>query len=205
MSTKTDRHPYSGLERCDTNNATRIGWDDWQGSWNWTVDFPLEDKRSYHRYLDRINSGRQNGRERQNKSYNTYEINRNLIQCISDKLRMDSWEIKRAIKIFDGIQRGNTGMSSKIVAFTTCAYLIHEYDSSRQYHPQTKNEDRDYFLDKCREEFGISHNSFESMYGKISYKIRNDKINFQRHDKYEIDSDAQQTWRTRGSNGKKWL
>lgn len=205
MTDKTNSHPYSGLEKCDTNNATRIGWNDWWDNGKWPADYRPENKQDYYQYLDRLNSGLQNGRKHQNSSYETYALNRNLIQCISDKLRMNSWEIKRAIKVFDGLQRSGMGISSKIVAFSTCAYLIHEYDSNRQYHPQTKNEDQDYFLDKCRKEFDIRRDSFESMYGKISYKIRNNKLNFRQYDKYEIDSNAQQRWRTRDSDGKDWL
>jgi len=205
MSTTTDSHAYSDLAKCDTNNATRIGWNDWEGDGNWPADYRPENKRSYYQHLDRYNSGRQNGHKWQNSSYETYELNRNLIQCMSDKLRLDSWEVKRAIQLFDALQRSCMGLPSEVVAFSTCAYVIHRYDENRDYHPQTKEEDRDYFLEACRKDFGISQDWFESVYGKVSHKIRNGKINLQQHDDYEVDSHAEQSWRPRNDSEDGWL
>lgn len=205
MQAKSRSHAYSKLPKCDTNNATRIGWNDWEGDGNWPADILPENKKAYYQHLDRLNNGRQNGHKRQNKYYETYELNRNLIQCMSDKLRLDSWEIKKAIQWFDGLQRSNMGISSKVVAFSTCAYLVHQLDDRRTYHPQTKPEDRDPFFEECREAFNISHDWFQSVYGKVAHKIRNDKLTFERHDAYGTDSNAEQTWRTRNDGNKDWL
>ncbi len=124
---------------------------------------------------------------------------------MSDTLRLDEWEIKQAIRWFDGLQRSNMGIKSRVVAFCTCAYLVHEMDDRRKYHPQTKPEDRDYYFEECREDFGISHEWFQSVYGKVSYKIRNKELDIQRHDAYEVDGNAEQSWRTRSDGSKDWL
>lgn len=205
MTAKTDSHAYSNLTNCDTNNATRIGHNKWSGDGRWPADFCPPNKKEYYQHLDRINSGQQNGHNWQNKAYNTYTMNRDLIQCMTDKLRLDQWEVKKAIQWFDGLQRSNMGIKSRVVAFTTCAYLVHRLDDSRVYHPQTKLENRDYFFEKCREDFDISHEWFERVYGKVSHKIRNNELSYQRHDTYEVDGNAQQTWRTRTKEGEGWL
>lgn len=205
MNSKSDNHAYRNLAKCDTNNATRIGWDKWKGDGKWPADYRPENKKSYYCHLDRHNSGLQNGHKWQNKSYKTYELNRNLIQCMSGKLRLDNWEVKRAVQLFDGLQRSYMGISSKVVAFSTCAYLVHQHDNNRKCHPQTKPEERDYFFEECRKDFDISHDWFKSVYGKASHKIRNGELNIQRHDDYEVDANAEQSWRTQNNGDEGWL
>lgn len=121
------------------------------------------------------------------------------------KLRLDNWEVKRAVQLFDGLQRSYMGLKSKVVAFSTCAYLVHRHDNSRKCHPQTKPEERDYFFEECRKDFDISYDWFKSVYGKVSHKIRNDKLNIQRHDDYGLDTNAEQSWRISNGGDEGWL
>lgn len=204
MSANTDSHAYSDLTNCDTNNATSIGFKNWEGG-TWPSGYLPESKRGYYRHLDAINSGRRNGHNWRNSNYQTYELNRNLIQCLSDQLRLDSWEIKKAAQIFDALQRSNMGLSSELVAFATCANLVHRLDDNREYHPRTKPEDRDPFFEQCRKELGITHAEFQSVYGKVAHKRRNGQLNFRRHDSYEVDSRAPESWRNVDASGKGWL
>ncbi|WP_144049894.1 hypothetical protein [Halorubrum ezzemoulense] len=204
MSAKTDSHAYSELTDCDTNNATDIGYKNWSGG-NWPSGYLPENKEDYYRHLNAINSGLKNGHKWQNSSYRTYELNRNLIQCLSDQLQLANWEIKKAAQIFDALQRSNMGLSSELVAFTTCANLVHRLDDNREYHPQTKPEDRDSFFERCRKDLGITRDQFQSTYGKIAHKIRNNKLNFQRHDDYEVDATIQESQRDVDASGEVWL
>ncbi|TKX76677.1 hypothetical protein EXE53_30570 [Halorubrum sp. SD626R] len=204
MSAKTDSHAYSDLTNCDTNNATYIGFSDWNGG-TWSSGYLPENKQDYYRHLNAINSGLKNGHKWQNSSYRTYELNRGLIQCLSDQLRLDGWEVKKAAQTFDALQRSNMGLSSELVAFTTCANLVHRLDDNRDYHPRTNPEDRDPFFEQCRGDLGITHDEFQSVYGKIAHKKRNDQFNFSRHDSYEVDSKAQESWREVDTSGERWL
>lgn len=204
MSTNTDSHAYSDLANCDTNNATRIGWDDCNPNEEWPCDYYLTNKRAYFQHLDRHNSGYQNGPDWQNKSYNTYKLNRNLIQCMGDRVRLGQWQTKRAIQLFDGLQRSNMGLPSEVVALSTCAYVIHRFDDRRECHPQTKPENRDHFFGKCRKDYDIAHKRFESVYGKVSHRIRNGELDTQSHDSYEVDANAEQNWRTVNDEGDGW-
>lgn len=204
MSTKTNSHAYSGLTDCDTNNATYIDHHNWNGG-TWDSDHYPMDKESYYQHLNRINSGRKNGHKWRNSSYETYELNRDYIQCLSDQLRLDNWEVKKAVQIFNALQRSNMGLKSELVAFGACANLVHRLDDNREYHPQTKPADRDFFFEKCRKELGITHKQFQSVYGKIAHKRRNNQLDFQRHDDYEVDVKIQRDWRDVDASGEEWL
>lgn len=204
MSANTDSHAYSDLTNCDTNNATYIGFSDWHGG-TWSTGYYPANKYEYYRHLNAINSGLKNGHQWQNSSYRTYELNRSLIQCLSDQLRLADWEINKAVQTFDALQRSNMGLSSELVAFTTCANLVHRLDDNREYHPRTKPEDRDPFFEQCREDLGITHEEFQSVYGKIAHKRRNDLLNFRRYDSYEADNRAQESWRDVNASRKGWL
>jgi len=188
------------LVKCDTNNATRIGWESMCENNYWSRDYRMLQKKAYYRHLDRHNSGRQNGSVWQNNEYNTYELNRNLIQCMKSKLRLKQWETKRSIQWFDALQRSNLGIKSKVVALSTCAYVLHNFNNHRSScHPQTEPSDRDAFLEDCREDFGISNDWFSSVYGKVSHRIRNDKLDVQRRDYFGLKAD--QGWQSRRKGG----
>ena len=199
-----DRNPYSDLTDCDTNNATRIGWEDWDDESSWLADHLPEKKRPYYRHLDRHNSGLQNGHVYQNKSFETYQMNRHLILCMSDPLRLGTWERKRAIELFDGLQRSSTGYPSHVVALCTCAYLLHNC-TDRKCHPQVNPEDRDPFFEEGIELFDVPQEWYESVYGQIAYRIRNNKIEIQRHDDYEANQSGGETWRASDPGDNNWL
>lgn len=199
----SEKNPYSELPDCDTNNATRIGWWKWDNDSYWPADFLPEKKKDYSRYLDRLNSGYQNGHKYQNKSYETYQLNRHLILCLGSRLRMNSWEKQRAIQLFDGLQRSSTGQLSRVVALCTCAYVLHL--NNRKCHPQVAIHDRDPLFEECREDYNISNDWFESVYGQISHRIRTGEIKTQQHDSYEVDLNMGHSWRTRMSGDDDWL
>lgn len=200
-----DRHAYSHLVDCDTSNATTIFWQDWPDHGDWPADYVPTNKRAYYRQLDRYNSGLQNGPNRQNKSYNTFKMNRALIECMSEPLRLEGWQIKRATHLFDGLQRSNTGRLSRVVAFCTCAYVVHNFDDRRKCHPQMGVENRDTYFEEVREDYNISRKHFNRAYGQIAGRIRSGDLESKRHDAYETDGASHQSWRSPVDGDEGWL
>ncbi|NHN48401.1 P1 family peptidase [Halostella sp. JP-L12] len=118
---------------------------------------------------------------------------------------MDEWEKKKATRLFDGLQRNNMGHSSDIVGFSTCAYVVHQYHDRRECHPQTESDDLDPFFQELRQDLDITKEQFESVYGKVAHRVRNNDLKMLRHDKYETDVNSQQTWRSSDNGTMEWL
>lgn len=201
-----DAPSANDLVDCDTNNATTIDFRDISKSDTFPTDHPMEDrKRDYFQYLNRMNSGLQNGRKWQNKYRETYTMNRNLIQCMSDTVQPSWWEEKRTIQLFDGLQRSNMGHPSHVVALSTYAYVLHRFADGRKCHPQVRPENRDPHFERCRDDFGISQDFFATVYGQVAHRIRNGELEIRRDDKYGTDPQAPQNWRTLNTRGDGWL
>jgi len=201
----TENHAYSDLTDCDTNNATRIGWPEWECYEYWPADYRPEQKWAYYRHLDRHNSGLQNGHKRQNKSYETYQINQNLVMSIGGRLKMGTWEKKRTTNLLVGLLRSNMGLKAEHVAFCTCAYVVHQYDDRRECHPHTESADFDPFFKEQMQELEITQERFDSVYGKVAYRIRNTNLETPRHDKYELNKNAPQTRHSTNPSDDGWL
>ena len=180
-------NPYTELVCCDTDNATTIDWKNWQNDEYWPGDYLYGDKKVYYGHLDRQNSGLQNGPKYQNKSYETYKINRHLVMCIGGRLNMGDWGKKRATSLLVGLLRSNMGLKSGLVAFCTCAYVIEEYQDGRRAHPQVNQSERDPLVESQREELNISQSQFSSTYGKVAHRVKNRDLDLPRHDRYNID------------------
>lgn len=183
------------IDQPDTNNATYIGWEDFPRDEKWQTDYYPSNKRDYYCYLDRLNSGLQNGPRWQNKRYKTFKLARHLILCLASELRMDEWTTAKAVSIFIGIDRSKLGVRLAISGFCTCAYVIHEYIPRRNCHPRTNENKFDQLVTKGRMGHNITKKRYESVYGKIADRVRRGELNPPKHDAYEVDTDGQRAWR----------
>jgi len=118
---------------------------------------------------------------------------------------MSGWEIKRAINLLNALLRSNMGLKAEDVAFCTCAYVVHQYDSRRECHPQIDSDNFDPFFEEQRQELEITQERFDSVYGKVAHRISTGDLDMSHHDKYEVDSNSPQTWRSTNSGDDGWL
>lgn len=162
----------SDLTDCDTENATYISWEECSAYDYWPADYLILSKKMYYRYLNQLNSGNQNGPKYQNKHFQTYELNCRHIEALSSQLDLPYWQQKTAIRLFDALQRSNTGRPSHLVAFCVCAYVVHNNDDHRDCHPQMDQENRDPLFEEIREKSDIPSDQFSSAYNQLAYKIR---------------------------------
>ncbi|SFG62912.1 hypothetical protein SAMN04488063_2643 [Halopelagius inordinatus] len=193
MTATADSHAYAELVKPDTNNATYIGWSDWDGDGDWLTDhYPLN-KRDYYEYLDRNNQGLVNG-HRMNYEYLTYRMNRDLAATLSDKLEMMPSQRRRAIESFTRLDLQHMGFPAEVVAFCVCAYTVHTDGKGRKCHPASKPNDS--LFTEIREQSGISERQFAKVYGKVEHRIRAGKLESTNFDRYQTDDALQFNWRS---------
>jgi len=206
MSTSSNSTQEIRLDDPDTNNATYIGWSNFDGGTYWPADYLIPEKRAYYRRLDRHNSGLQNGRW-QNKRYETFGLAREEIFSLGSQLRMDAWQQKRASRLLTGEMRSELGLETTLVVLSLCGYVLHDSQSGRKCHPQTKEEDFDEDIDQILEELNIRRSDYEKTYRKIQrIDKREEQARTEVRDKYEMDMNSKQTWREVNANkGDGWL
>ncbi|GAB3700972.1 hypothetical protein [Halorubrum pallidum] len=193
-SEQPERKP-NPIDAPDTNNATYLGWSDIPQYEEWPADYHPPNKRDYFQYLDRLNSGLQNGPKYQNKRYETYCLNRWLILCMSSHLRMSDRLRQLAVDLFNGLPRSKFGVRIHVSALVTCGYVIHQHDPRRECHPQTSAEAFDPFVEQERVNLRIPRKQYASLYGKIEHRVRTGQLTPSKHDAYEVDPAGLQAWR----------
>lgn len=207
MSTSSNSNEEIRLDAPDTNNTTYIGWSDWDNDSYWPADYLIPEKRAYYRQLDRYNSGLQNGPTWQNKRYETFWLAREEIFNLGSHLEMENWQQRRATQLLSGEMRSKLGLKTTLVLISLCGYVLHDSQSERKCHPQTKVDDFDEGIIQMLEELNIRRSDYDKTYRKIQ---RIDKRETQKRtkvrDKYEIDANSKQMWReVDASNGDGWL
>ncbi|MFA9417132.1 hypothetical protein [Natrinema sp. HArc-T2] len=191
----TESHAYEELAKPDTNNATYLGWANWDNQDEWPADFYIENKKKFFEHLDRMNQGLQNG-YRANRPYQTYRMNRDLVATLADKLGMTTQQRGRAINWFTILDLQTLGLPAQTVAYCVCTYVVHSDESNRECHPQTSEDEFDDLFRDIQAQLGIRQERFESVYGKVAHRIRTKDFEPTIHDKYQLDEALQFQWRT---------
>lgn len=210
MSSNTsisDADAYEPLLKPDTNNATYIGWDEISESEYWLADTIPRSKRKYWEYQNQVNSGLRNGTW-WNDPYETYRTNRDLILNLTSHVHMRSQQRTRALDLITRFDLQKLGLRAELVAFCICAYVVHETEKDPRCGYPTKGQMENVTdeLRSMQDSLGITDRQFQSTYGKVQHRDRTAEPSDVDHDKYEVDSNAQQQWRsTKGDSGEEWL
>lgn len=185
MTATVDSHAYAELVKPDTNNATYIGWTDWDEESDWLTDHYPPNKKNYYEHLDRMNQGLNNG-YRTNRPYQTYRMNRDLAACLSSQLGMTASQRSRTIQRFTQLDLQRMGFPAQVVAFCVCAYVVHTDEEGRKCHPACKPEDT--LFARLREQLSIPANRFAKVYGKVEHQIQNEPLKPGDFDRYRTDN-----------------
>lgn len=207
MSTSNNYNQKTPLDDPDTNNATYIGWSDFDEGDYWPADYLIPEKRAYYRELDRYNSGLQNGPTWQNRRYETFWLHREEVFNLGSKLEMDDWLQQRASRLLTSDTRSELGVKTILVLISLCGYVLHDSSNARKCHPQTNEEDFDERINEMLNGLDIRREDYDKTYRKIQrIDKRGKQARREVRDKYEMDSNSKQMWREINSDrGDGWL
>jgi hypothetical protein len=160
------------LADCDTRNKTIIDVKGFSESDYWPApnSHLYTNKKKMYIYLDRMNSGLQNGPKWQNKRYETYTQACSLMRRVADRVEMSEPLLNKAISMFAGLDRSKIGRSLDLVALAVCGYVLHE-EGRRRCHPNVNAEDRDEAHLAACAAYGWSVDEVDKMYYKIAWLV----------------------------------
>ncbi|SEO66876.1 hypothetical protein SAMN05216388_101697 [Halorientalis persicus] len=122
-------------------------------------------KRKKFKRLSEYNSGLRNGKWT-NQDYNTYLLNEHLIWSLITQLDLNPRYQQKAAGLFHSFNLQKFGVSANIVAYCTCAVVVHQADNERNCHPWSKNRDSEF--EKIASCEGYQEKELISIYNKIS-------------------------------------
>ena len=193
---------YDSLTKPDTNNATYIGWQKIDEEEYWLADHLPRSKKKYWEFLNQVNSGLRNGKW-WNDTYETYRTNRDLILNLTSHLYMRPPQRARATNLITRLDLQKLGLQAELVAFCICAYVVHdtEKDPRCGYPAKGQMENVTDELRSMQKSLGITNKQFRSTYAKVQHRDGTVKSPDVDHDEYEVDTNAQQRWRSTKSDG----
>jgi len=155
---ETQPEPESDITDVDTQNGTAIRYDlDCQAG---------SDKWHRFKWLSEHNSGLRNG-EWVNQGYNTHLLNEHLIWSLITQLGLNPRYQQEAASLFLSLNPGKFGVDAGIVAYCTCAVVIHRAEENeRKCHPSVKNIDPEF--ERIAECEGYRQKDQISIYNKIA-------------------------------------
>ena len=154
----------------DRQNNTHFLSKDVDGSY--PADFRYLSKRQHFLHLKQLNEGRKTGINNYCDSYITREITIHLAEAIASQLNLTPSEKELAVRYLVTLDREKLGLSSELVAYAVCAYVIEQSDrDKRRTHPNVPEEDRDDLSDEVASELGLNHSDIVKTYGKVSHRL----------------------------------
>jgi len=181
----TDKsHPYDGLEKPDTNNATWFNPNQKSPSDYWNDDeywlscsaFRHQQKSAMWKYLGQVNDGIRNGK-RTNDPLFTYLDNSDLIENVALQLDLPKGYWPRAKQYYWCIHNKHiSGVRKDSTAVTTVAYVIHTRQENRPFHPNTKLREGQTVAEFLSERFSLPVKTIYKRYGQVARLIENENM-----------------------------
>lgn len=154
----------------DKQNNTYFLSKDVDGSY--PADFRCLNKRQHFQHLKQLNEGRKTSINNYNDSYVTNKATIHLGHAIASQLNLTPQEEKLAVRYLVRLDREKLGLSSELVAYAVCAYVIEQDErDQRRTHPNVPKEDRDGLFEQIASGLGLNHNNIVKTYGKISHQL----------------------------------
>lgn len=213
---RTREYPaYESVEQADTNNATRIGWQErtehYDPDQTWMDDRYPRRYGDWYQHKDLTNNGYQNYNW-VNKPFYRWLENVRLIGACSTQLPLTKRERGHAVGLFTRLPAQKFGTHKEIYAVATCLYVV-EFNGldERRAHPNVTDERKpaEFRLGPVSEQFGVSEKRLRKAYGRIEYWDRTDELGpppvFDKYDEDSLieykDSMAEGWFGTRGEGG----
>lgn len=179
MSTEIASSTSTHLAQPPTNNRTIIAWHEYDENWTpahaghyWPADYLYSRKEDYYRHLDDINAGRKNGPTWWNQPCFTYSENKDLIEILAGHLELTICQKERAVQYFLHQDLQMWGLRKELVAWATCAYIVHSDEQDvRQCHPLTKLDRSDGLFLKAAYHLDLSKKDRLKTYGKVQHDL----------------------------------
>jgi len=189
-------HPYAGLEKPDTNNATWFHPNQksinsyWKGDeyWKSSSAFRYSKKNNMWKYLGELNDGIRNGK-RTNDPLFTYLDNTDLIEnvCLQIDLHKRHWPTAK--RYYQCIHMNHIkGVRKDSTAVAIVAYVAHTRQAQRSFHPNTKLEDGQTVAEYLAERFSLPVKTIYRRYGEVSDLIEKEDMTAEsdEFDRYEM-------------------
>lgn len=163
MKTLTEKQPSDVLTP-DTPNATYF-------DPNEVPDTHVEGNPRVVNY-DRLRSFNRNtwkDRREENKQVTHRQDNLAILDCISTQLELNSFQKKKARRIFDSLDLQDIGKKAKLVAFGVCVVVANDdYSETNRYYP-TRNDSPERF-DNLAGKLGFTERQIQSVIGVVDYR-----------------------------------
>jgi len=173
----------------DTSPATYFKTDEIKGEyWDSKTDWFRSKKEAYYKHLADLNQGKKVSAGRYNTQYETYMLNKDLIDALSSQLCLTQRQQSRAENLFLSLDLEKLGLQAESVAYVVCQYIVHsDNDDKRQCHPSCDIDDIPREFIRVRDSIKLHPSLMESLYGKLQHKFRNpSESKTEHHDEYGI-------------------
>ena len=179
MSTETTTSTSTHLAQPPTNNRTIIAHDEYTENWTrahanqyWPADYLYSRKGRFYQHLDDISAGRKNGYTWWNQPYFTFLENRDLIDILAGNLDLTQRQKRRAIRYFLDQDLQRWGIRKELVAWATCAYIVHSDENDpRRCHPLTKPDRNDGLFLEAAYSLDLSKKNRLKTYCKVQHDL----------------------------------
>jgi len=164
---------YAPLTTPDTNNATSIKWQNHPLSDYPLEGFPGETRKTRFKNLDLLNQGAYQW-EWENHELVTYRLNEWGIRALASQVELRPWQADRAARHIHSLNLGEWGLSSRLMMFALCTYIVHSDDNDiRETYPTSK--DRNRLFTEMQATLGLRDKDVIKTYQKLLLHFRTNR------------------------------
>lgn len=148
MSTTVTTHSNDGTVSRRPEVQTHVDWKSIPKGDSWATDHLPLAKRDYWRHMSKLDKGIKKGCSWFDGSLITHFHNRDLIQLLTDALELRPMQATRAKDYFLAQDLRRWGIRKELVAWATCAYIVHsDRRDGRKCHPEVDKDADELFID----------------------------------------------------------
>lgn len=173
MHTQNSQNLPRSINNPDTDHATFFKAEDVDSSARFPADFWKPNKQNYYQHLKQLNAGFAVSLGRYNDQLVTYDMAVDTVDNLSSQLGLTAKERSRSRHHFVTLDRESLGLSSDVVAYCVCAYVVeqNERNETRRCHPNVSDEKTDSLFQEIAESLNLTQREIVKTYGKVQHRI----------------------------------
>lgn len=173
MTTRNNQNLPRSINHPDSDPATFFKATDVDSSARYPADFRFLNKQEHYLRLKWLNAGFAIGLNRYHDQLVTYEMAVDLIDNLSSQLGLTTKERSQSRHHFVTLDREGLGLSSDLVAYCVCAYVVEENqrNEERSCHPNITDEKKDTLFQQISESLNLTQREIVKTYGKVQNRI----------------------------------
>lgn len=175
----------------NTSPATWFDYTEVSGTyWASDTDWYRTKKEDYFEHLATLNQGKKVAAGRFNTRYETYMMNRDLIDALASQLNLTQRQRNKARRHFLGFNLDEWGIRAEHLAYSVCQFVVHtDEEDNRKCHPHSDIDDVPDAFKRVRDSVKLPPGSMASVYGKVQHELSTNSIgNPVSHDQYGLGS-----------------